>query len=317
MASFADSVSALRTFFGISNETPVKDAVASMNRDMGIVGEGTLPTQVQVLIGMTGLKVAAAPLATAQSPTPPPGPHRLPPPYMCPASLPSPSPSPAPPPAPPLPPRPDVTPFLSWLPPSMPRPPQPLRLATEPAPSLLPLPLIYTPPPLPFLRPASSQWLLSPTPQQLPPPRPIAPLGAAWAFPPAPAPYPQFPGPLTPSAPLAYEAAAASLSAPHGDQLDYSFMLVLPLLVLFIPLTLVAQRRTNEGARLAWKGDPHGDDHVHDPHNPFPLSVDPTPCPQQSGLVSAALAHIAVAVSSPARGLHVVPHDYERASATD
>jgi hypothetical protein len=34
---------------------------------------------------------------------------------------------------------------------------------------------------------------------------------------------------------------------------------------------------------------------VHDPHNPFPLSVDPTPCPQQSGLVSAALAHIAVA----------------------
>ena len=296
--SFADSVAALRAFFVISDEIPVKDAVASMNRDMGIVGEGTLPTQVQVLIDMTGLKVAAAPLAKAQSP--PPRPHRppSPSPSMCPASLPSPSPSPS---------------LSPPLPPSMLRPPLPLRLATEPAPSLLPPPLMYSAPPLPFLRPASSQWLVSPMSQQLPPPRPSAPLGTAWALPPAPAPYPQFSGPLTPSAPSAYEAA--SVPAPHGDQLEYSFMFVLPLLVLFIPLTLVAQRRTYEGARLAWRGDPHVDDHVHDPHNPFPLSVDPTPCRQQSGLVSAALAHLAV--SSPARGLRVVPHDYERASATD
>ena len=48
--SFADKVSALRRFLGVGPEVELVPAVQFMNITIGVVGEGTLPTQIDVLI---------------------------------------------------------------------------------------------------------------------------------------------------------------------------------------------------------------------------------------------------------------------------
>ena len=55
---FAAQVSALRSFFGMSPETPLQDALATMNGAMGIMGAGPLPGQVRRLVTATGLDVS-------------------------------------------------------------------------------------------------------------------------------------------------------------------------------------------------------------------------------------------------------------------
>ena len=48
--SFAASVAALRTLFGVPDDAPLLEAIQVMNISMGIVGEGPLPKQVQALV---------------------------------------------------------------------------------------------------------------------------------------------------------------------------------------------------------------------------------------------------------------------------
>lgn len=60
MATFAQLVSELRTFFGISGAT-LTEAVALMNQQMGLASEGTLPAQVARLITATGIDAVPPP----------------------------------------------------------------------------------------------------------------------------------------------------------------------------------------------------------------------------------------------------------------
>ena len=55
--SFAASVAALRTLFGVPDDAPLLEAIQVMNISMGIVGEGPLPKQVQALVDATGVNL--------------------------------------------------------------------------------------------------------------------------------------------------------------------------------------------------------------------------------------------------------------------
>jgi len=106
----------------------------------------------------------------------------------------------------------------------------------------------------------------------------------------------------------------------HGSS-ETSAMLVvaLPLFMVVLPLTLIAHRRSRVGARLAWLGDSHADDSVHDlgaVHNPFPLSVDPMPYRQHQHL-STLPAPLRDKLTSftPSRGTRDVA--YQRTAATE
>ena len=53
--SFADKVNALRHFFSIPDAQDPMSAVAAMNAVMGIIANGVLPVQVDMLIAATGV----------------------------------------------------------------------------------------------------------------------------------------------------------------------------------------------------------------------------------------------------------------------
>ena len=59
--SFADKVNALRHFFSIPDAQDLMSAVAAMNAAMGIIANGVLPVQVDMLIAATGVHATAAP----------------------------------------------------------------------------------------------------------------------------------------------------------------------------------------------------------------------------------------------------------------
>ena len=48
--SLAEKVTALRGFFGLPTEMPLPQAILAMNEVMGIVGEGILLAQVDILV---------------------------------------------------------------------------------------------------------------------------------------------------------------------------------------------------------------------------------------------------------------------------
>ena len=53
MSSFAAQAGALRKLFGVPADAPLPAAVAMMNEQMGIVGEGPLQNQVKELVRVT------------------------------------------------------------------------------------------------------------------------------------------------------------------------------------------------------------------------------------------------------------------------
>ena len=57
MPSLAAKVDALRSFFGLPPEAPLIVAIQMMNEQMGIVGDGPVPKQVDNLVEMTGVEV--------------------------------------------------------------------------------------------------------------------------------------------------------------------------------------------------------------------------------------------------------------------
>ena len=56
--SLAATVAALRSFFGVPDNEPLPLAIETVNRCMGMVGEGPLPKQVDELVTATDLTVA-------------------------------------------------------------------------------------------------------------------------------------------------------------------------------------------------------------------------------------------------------------------
>ena len=52
--SFAASVAALRTLFGVPDDAPLLEAIQVMNISMGIVGEGPLPINAEAGAGAGG-----------------------------------------------------------------------------------------------------------------------------------------------------------------------------------------------------------------------------------------------------------------------
>ena len=62
--SMAAKVASLREFFGVG-EADLRAAISKMNEEMGIVGEGPLPVQVDKLVAETGVATAPAVAASA------------------------------------------------------------------------------------------------------------------------------------------------------------------------------------------------------------------------------------------------------------
>ena len=60
----AAKVASLREFFGVG-EADLRAAISKMNEEMGIVGEGPLPVQVDKLVAETGVATAPAVAASA------------------------------------------------------------------------------------------------------------------------------------------------------------------------------------------------------------------------------------------------------------
>ena len=58
--SFVDKLAALRRLLGIDSSLDSMRAIAHMNVAMGIIAEGALPAQVNVLVDATGIQVSAA-----------------------------------------------------------------------------------------------------------------------------------------------------------------------------------------------------------------------------------------------------------------
>jgi hypothetical protein len=71
MSSFAAQAGALRKLFGVPADAPLPAAVAMMNEQMGIVGEGPLPNQVKELVRVTGVHLGVP----QQQPSPTPEVH--------------------------------------------------------------------------------------------------------------------------------------------------------------------------------------------------------------------------------------------------
>ena len=64
MPSLVAKVEALRSFFGVPAEAPLIVAVQMMNEQMGIVGAGPMPKQVDNLVELIGVNVVSSGAAT-------------------------------------------------------------------------------------------------------------------------------------------------------------------------------------------------------------------------------------------------------------
>ena len=71
MATPAQKVTALRTFFGVAESVPLSAALKKMHTDWGLDAEGSMPQQIDRLIAKTGALVPTTAPATATAATTP------------------------------------------------------------------------------------------------------------------------------------------------------------------------------------------------------------------------------------------------------